>query len=144
MGLEKRAHICLQRTQRLPLRAGLKSCSNIHPILELGCDNRPCPAPRAALGSWRALLELDGLFLKCWGEDEWCQGAKALLCARAAEVTTRIPALVAVSQRELLHNQPGAGLHWSCTLWHTTSDSSSILPSLTHQLHPKETLPSQC
>lgn len=45
-----------------------------------------------------------------------------------------------MNQRELLHNQPAAGRQYFCTLWHRASDRSSILPSLTHQLHPKEML----
>lgn len=45
-----------------------------------------------------------------------------------------------MSQRELPHNQPGAGLQCFCTQWHRTSDGGPVLCSLTHQLHPKETL----
>lgn len=45
-----------------------------------------------------------------------------------------------MSQRELLHNQPGAGLQFFCTQWHRTSDGGPVLCSFTHQLHPKETL----
>lgn len=45
-----------------------------------------------------------------------------------------------MSQRELLHNQPGAGLQCFCTQWHRTSDGGPVLCSFTHQLHPKETL----
>lgn len=45
-----------------------------------------------------------------------------------------------MSQRQLLHNQPGAGLQRCATLWHTTSDGGPVLRSLAHQLHPKETL----
>ena len=45
-----------------------------------------------------------------------------------------------VTQRELLHSQPGAGLQCLCTQWHRTSDVGPVLRSLTHQLHPKKML----
>lgn len=65
-GLEKRSPTSLQRAWRVPLRAGLKSCSNIHLILELGCDNRHCPAPSMVLGRSQGSGELEG-FVRAGG-----------------------------------------------------------------------------
>lgn len=48
-GLEKRSRTSLRRAWRVPLGVGLKSCSDIHLILELACDTRSCPAPRMTL-----------------------------------------------------------------------------------------------
>lgn len=52
------------------------------------------------LGSWRASLELDGLFLKRWEKRERCQRAKALLRASVAKVATGIPAAIALWGKE--------------------------------------------
>lgn len=54
VGLGKRSHTSC----RVPLEPGLKSCSNIHLILELGCDKGPCPTARMALGGSEGSAEL--------------------------------------------------------------------------------------
>lgn len=69
-GLEKRSHTSLQRAWRIPRRAGLKSCSNIHLVLELGCDDRPCPAPRTAPGRSQGSGKLEGFVRAGWAIPE--------------------------------------------------------------------------
>lgn len=117
-------------------------------ILEHGCDNCCHPALSTAVGwgngsgSWKASLEHDGLFLKCWEEGQGRHGAKTLLHTGIAKVATHIPAAIAMNQRQLLHNQPDARLQCLRTLLCRTSNPG--LHSLTHQLHSKEMLPCQC
>lgn len=71
-------------------------------ILEHGCDNCCHPALSTAVGwgngsgSWKASLEHDGLFLKCWEEGQGRHGAKTLLHTGIAKVATHIPAAIAL------------------------------------------------
>lgn len=69
-GLEKRSHTPLQRAWRLPLGVAPKPCSDIHLILELGCDKRSCPARSTAPGCSQGSGELEDFARARWAVPE--------------------------------------------------------------------------